>query len=135
MGHRAKLGALIDVDNAQAVALRAALDHIAKRGAVIRRRIYGDFSNPYLRLWLACIQSHPLQSVQGFPGAPGKNVSDTMLVIDAMDLLHSRAGWAVHRVKRQRLHAARVEGRREQRSGALVHRGRMTKLAGGRAAL
>jgi len=84
MEDRDRLCALIGVDNAQAVALRAALDHIAKRGAVIRRRIYGDFSNPYLRLWLACIQSHPLQSVQGFPGAPGKNVSDTTLKGKAM---------------------------------------------------
>jgi hypothetical protein len=46
------------------------------------------------------IQPHPRQPVQGFPGAPGKNVSDIILIIRCHGpAALPRAGWAMHRVK------------------------------------
>jgi hypothetical protein len=91
MERKAGLAVLIDADNVQAAALPVVLDDIFKRRTVAVRRVYGDFSNPCLHPRLACIQAHAFHPVQVFPGAPGKNASDIALVIDAMDLLHTRA--------------------------------------------
>jgi hypothetical protein len=100
MERRFGFAALIAADHAQALALRGVVDNIVKLGAVTIRRIRGDFSNPCIRPWLDRIQPHPRQPVQGFPGAPGKNVSDIILIIRCHGpAALPRAGWAMHRVK------------------------------------
>ena len=54
------------------------------------RRIYGDFSSPRLKSWADILQKYAIDPYQQFAYTSGKNASDIALVIDAMDLLHSR---------------------------------------------
>ncbi|MBS0546798.1 MAG: NYN domain-containing protein, partial [Proteobacteria bacterium] len=65
-------------------------EEIAKFGEASVRRIYGDFSSPRLKSWSDVLQKYAIDPYQQFAYTSGKNASDIALVIDAMDLLHSR---------------------------------------------
>jgi NYN domain len=54
------------------------------------RRIYGDWTTPNLAGWKAVLLDHSIQPVQQFRYTVGKNATDSAMIIDAMDLLHSR---------------------------------------------
>ena len=66
------------------------LAEIAKLGTASVKRIYGDFTHPGLAGWRARLAEHSIEPVQQFSNTKGKNASDIALIIDAMDLLHSR---------------------------------------------
>src|SRR5690606_27375094 len=66
------------------------LAEIAKLGTASVKRIYGDFTSGRLAAWNARILEHSIQQVQQPSFTTGKNASDIALVIDAMDLLHSK---------------------------------------------
>jgi uncharacterized LabA/DUF88 family protein len=85
-----KLGVLIDAENAQASVLPRLLEEVSKLGIATARRIYGDFTDSRLKSWSATLLEHSILPVQQFRNTTGKNASDSSLIIDAMDLLHSK---------------------------------------------
>ena len=83
------LALLIDGDNAQPSLLAQVLAETARHGIVSIRRIYGDWTTPQMSGWKKYLHTHAVQPVQQFRYTTGKNSTDSALIIDAMDLLHS----------------------------------------------
>lgn len=81
---------LIDAENAQASIIEELLSEIAKYGTASVRRIYGDFTDQNLSSWKKTLLAHSINPIQQFRYTSGKNASDSALIIDAMDLLHSK---------------------------------------------
>jgi uncharacterized LabA/DUF88 family protein len=86
---RHKIAILIDGDNAQASLLPQMLVEAGKYGLVTVRRIYGDWTKPSMNSWKDILNYHAIQPVQQFRYTVGKNATDSAMIIDAMDLLHS----------------------------------------------
>lgn len=84
-----KLAVLIDADNAQAAIIEELLAEIAKYGTANVKRIYGDWTNPYLKSWKELLLKYSIQPIQQFGYTQGKNATDAALIIDAMDLLYT----------------------------------------------
>ena len=80
---------LVDGDNAQPSLIEHVLVEAAKYGMVTTRRIYGDWTTPQMSGWKQHLHSHAAQPIQQFRYTVGKNATDSALIIDAMDLLHS----------------------------------------------
>src|SRR5688500_16348948 len=79
---------LIDADNVAADLLDAVLQEAPRYGRPTIRRVYGNWTGTELQGWKKLLHEHALQPVQQFAYVPGKNATDTALIIDAMDLLH-----------------------------------------------
>jgi len=84
-----RLAVLIDAENAQLAILPELLAEIAKIGSATVKRVYGDFTNPALATWREPLLAHSILPIQQFRNTVHKNASDSALIIDAMDLLHS----------------------------------------------
>ncbi|MGB3908827.1 MAG: NYN domain-containing protein [Methanomethylovorans sp.] len=84
-----KLAVLIDADNAQPSIIEGLMDEIAIYGIAIVKRIYGDWTKPNLNSWKKILLDHSMQPIQQFAYTDGKNATDSALIIDAMDLLHT----------------------------------------------
>jgi uncharacterized LabA/DUF88 family protein len=84
-----KLAVLIDADNAQPSAIQGLLDEIAKYGIASVKRIYGDWTSQSMTAWKEKLLTYSIQPIQQFPYTTGKNATDSAMIIDAMDLLHS----------------------------------------------
>src|SRR5471030_2249278 len=84
-----RFAVLIDADNTSPRIAAGWFEEIAKFGEASVRRIYGDFSCPRLSSWADTLQKYAIDPYQQFAYTTGKNASDSALVIDAMDLLHS----------------------------------------------
>ena len=84
-----RLAVLIDADNTSPAIADGLFAEIAKIGEATVRRIYGDFSKPSLNGWAKALPRHAILPSQNFPHTPGKNATDIVMVIEAMDLLHS----------------------------------------------
>lgn len=80
---------LIDGDNAQPTLIVKILAESGKYGPITIRRIYGDWTTPQMNGWKDCLNNHAIQPIQQFRYTVGKNATDSALIIDAMDLLHS----------------------------------------------
>lgn len=85
-----RLAVLIDADNAQAAVIEGLLAEVAKYGEATVKRIYGDFTSPNSASWKKVLQKYAIKPVQQFAYTIGKNATDGMLIIDAMDLLYTR---------------------------------------------
>lgn len=86
---RRKISILIDGDNAQASLLPQMLVETSKYGQVTIRRIYGDWTTSSMNSWKKVLNNHAVQPVQQFRYTVGKNATDSAMIIDAMDILHS----------------------------------------------
>jgi hypothetical protein len=84
-----RLAVLIDADNACARMIEPLLGEVAKYGDANVKRIYGDWTTPNLGSWKDSLNKFAIQPIQQFRYTVGKNASDSALIIDAMDLLHS----------------------------------------------
>ena len=80
---------LIDGDNAQPSLIEHILAETAKYGVITTRRIYGDWTAPQMSGWKDSLNAHAVQPIQQFRYTVGKNATDSALIIDAMDLLHT----------------------------------------------
>jgi len=80
---------LIDGDNAQPSLIREILAEVSKYGRTTVRRIYGDWTTPNMNGWKETLQDNAIQPVQQFRHTIGKNATDSAMIIDAMDILHS----------------------------------------------
>ncbi|EGY25029.1 hypothetical protein DA2_2750 [Desulfovibrio sp. A2] len=63
---------------------------IARFGIACVRRVYGDWTQPNLAGWKKLLHAHSLLPVQQFQYTTGKNSTDSALIIDAMDLMHTK---------------------------------------------
>ncbi|MGE5073574.1 MAG: NYN domain-containing protein, partial [Anaerolineae bacterium] len=88
---RQKIAMLIDGDNAQAGLLSQMLVEAARYGQVTVRRIYGDWTTSNMNSWKETLNFHAFQPIQQFRYTIGKNATDSAMIIDAMDVLHSNA--------------------------------------------
>ncbi|WP_299819041.1 NYN domain-containing protein [uncultured Pontibacter sp.] len=84
-----RMAMLIDGDNAQPSLIVKLLAEAGKYGPPTIRRIYGDWTTPQMNGWKECLNNHAIQPIQQFRYTVGKNATDSALIIDAMDLLHS----------------------------------------------
>jgi len=86
---RQKIAILIDGDNAQSSILPQMLVEAGRHGQVTVRRIYGDWTTSNMNSWKEILNFHAFQPIQQFRYTVGKNVTDSAMIIDAMDILHS----------------------------------------------
>jgi uncharacterized LabA/DUF88 family protein len=84
-----RLAVLIDADNAQASVVEELMKEVARYGAATIKRAYGDWTTPNLQGWKEVLHRLAVQPVQQFRYTTGKNATDSALIIDAMDVLHS----------------------------------------------
>jgi uncharacterized LabA/DUF88 family protein len=85
-----RLAVLIDADNASVNLIGDILAETASLGTVTVKRVYGDFTTENLKSWGPALAEHAIQPIQQYRNTVRKNASDSALIIDAMDLLHSR---------------------------------------------
>ncbi|MBD5805093.1 NYN domain protein [Azoarcus sp. Aa7] len=81
---------LIDADNVRLDSISPILEEITRHARVTVRRVYGDFTSQNLAAWKVKLAEHAIHPIQQYRNTIGKNASDSALIIDAMDLLHSR---------------------------------------------
>ncbi len=83
------IAVLIDGDNAQAKLIKEIVEEVSKYGKATIRRIYGDWTKPQMNSWKEIINQYSINPVQKFSYTTGKNSTDSAVIIDAMDILHS----------------------------------------------
>ncbi|HJS18860.1 MAG TPA: NYN domain-containing protein [Anaerolineales bacterium] len=86
---RQKIAILIDGDNAQSSLLPQMLVEAGRHGQLTVRRIYGDWTTSSMNSWKETLNYHAFQPIQQFRYTIGKNATDSAMIIDAMDILHS----------------------------------------------
>jgi predicted nuclease of predicted toxin-antitoxin system len=84
-----KLAVLIDGDNIPANHIKEMMEEIAKYGSPTIKRIYGDWTNPYVSKWKSILLENAITPVQQYAYTKGKNATDSAMIIDAMDILYS----------------------------------------------
>jgi len=84
-----KLAVLIDADNIPYSNIKGMLDEIAKLGVPTIKRIYGDWTKPTVSGWKPALLEHAITPIQQYSYTTGKNATDSAMIIDAMDILHS----------------------------------------------
>ena len=84
-----RFAVLIDGDNAQASLLPQILTEVSKVGLITIKRIYGDWTTTNMNSWKGSLHKYAIQPMQQFRYTTGKNATDSAMIIDAMDLLHS----------------------------------------------
>ncbi len=80
---------LIDSENISYRYIDAIIEESAKFGTCTYRRIYGDWANPHLKSWKNITLDYALYAVQQYSYTANKNATDTAMIIDAMDMLHT----------------------------------------------
>lgn len=86
-----KFAVLIDADNSSIHAIPSVLEEVAKYGIASVKRVYGDWSSESLKNWRDVLLPHAITPVQQFAYTKGKDATDMILIIDAMDLLYAGA--------------------------------------------
>ena len=86
---RQRIAVLIDGDNAQSALLPQMLVEAGRHGQVTVRRIYGDWTTSNMNSWKETLNYHAFQPIQQFRYTVGKNATDSAMIIDAMDIMHS----------------------------------------------
>ena len=86
-----KFAVLIDADNSSIHAISSILEEVAKYGIASVKRVYGDWSSETLKSWRDVLLPHAITPVQQFAYTKGKDATDMILIIDAMDLLYAGA--------------------------------------------
>lgn len=84
-----KLAVLIDADNIPYSNISGMIDEITKLGIPTIKRIYGDWTKPTVSGWKPALLEHAITPIQQYSYTQGKNATDSAMIIDAMDILHS----------------------------------------------
>lgn len=84
-----KIAMLIDGDNAQSSLIEKMLSETGKYGTVTIRRIYGNWTARNMGGWKETLHINAIQPIHQFNYTVGKNATDSTMIIDAMDILHS----------------------------------------------
>jgi len=85
-----KLAVLIDADNIPYSNIKGILDEITKLGVPTIKRIYGDWTKRTVSGWKPALLEHAITPIQQYSYTSGKNATDSAMIIDAMDILHSQ---------------------------------------------
>ena len=83
------LAVLFDADNVPYSQVQEMLNEIAKYGVPTIKRIYGDWTKPNLAGWKSVLRENAITPIQQYGYTTGKNATDSAMIIDAMDILHS----------------------------------------------
>lgn len=86
-----KIALLIDCDNVSHNSIEGVLAELAKYGMANVRHAHGDWNSPSLSGWVTKLHPNAIRPMQQFAYTKGKNATDSAMIIDAMDLLHSKA--------------------------------------------
>jgi uncharacterized LabA/DUF88 family protein len=86
---QARIALLIDADNSPASKIDVILAELAKAGVTNIRRAYGNWKKDGLKGWEAVLHEYAIRPIQQFDYSKGKNATDMVMVIDAMDLLYT----------------------------------------------
>jgi uncharacterized LabA/DUF88 family protein len=84
-----RIAMLIDGDNAQPSLFGSMLEETGKYGTITIRRIYGDWTATNMGSWKDVLHNYAIQPIQQFRYTKGKNATDSAMIIDAIDILHS----------------------------------------------
>lgn len=84
-----KLAVLIDADNVPHANIKRMLEEIAKYGTLTIKRIYGDWTKPTVSGWKTALLDCAITPIQQYSYTTGKNATDSAMIIDAMDILHT----------------------------------------------
>lgn len=90
MKEQDKIALFIDADNAPAAKIATILSELARYGVVYIRRAYGNWKSSNLQSWEDVLHEFAIKPIQQFDLTKGKNATDIALVIDAMDILHTK---------------------------------------------
>ena len=85
-----KIAVLVDGDNAESSLIEQYLAEAGRFGRVTVKRIYADWTDNNMKSWKEQLNKFAIRPMQKFAYTSGKNSTDTALIIDAMDLLHSK---------------------------------------------
>jgi len=83
-----KIAVLIDSDNTPHSKLPMIMQELSSFGQIVIKRAYGDFSSENLKYWRRPLNALAIQPRQQFAYTTGKNSTDSLMIIDAMDLLY-----------------------------------------------
>src|SRR5690606_22522222 len=84
-----KIAVLIDADNVSSSTIENILYEVKRYGIPSIKRIYADWTKPHVAGWKEPLLTHAITPIQQYSYTSGKNSSDSALIIDAMDILHS----------------------------------------------
>ena len=84
-----KFAVLIDADNVPYANVKGMLNEITKYGIPTIKRIYGDWTKPTVSGWKSVLLENAITPIQQYSYTNGKNATDSAMIIDAMDILHS----------------------------------------------
>ena len=90
MEQKKRIALLIDCDNASHNSIEGVLAVLANHGTVNVRHAHGNWASSSLAGWKAKLHPHAIRPIQQFAYTKGKNATDAAMIIDAMDLLHSK---------------------------------------------
>lgn len=85
----ARIAVLIDADNTSKKYVEVLIEEIAKYGTPTVKRAYGDWTSNHLNGWKNELNRNAIVPVQQFAYTQGKNSTDSLLIIEAMDLLYT----------------------------------------------
>lgn len=85
-----KIAVLIDADNVSSSSIESVLDEVKRYGIPSIKRIYADWTKSHVTGWKEPLLTHAITPIQQYSYTSGKNSSDSALIIDAMDILHSQ---------------------------------------------
>lgn len=85
----ARIALLIDADNSPAAKIDVVLAELAKLGVANIRRAYGNWKKNELKGWEQVLHEYAIRPIQQFDVSKGKNATDMLIAIDAMDLLYT----------------------------------------------
>lgn len=86
-----RIAILIDGDNAQSTLMEQILVEAGKFGNSTIRRVYGDWTTSSMKSWKDILNTFAFQPIQQFRYTVGKNATDSAMIIDAMDILHTES--------------------------------------------
>ncbi|HUG22413.1 NYN domain-containing protein [Piscinibacter sp.] len=86
---QARIALLIDADNSPSSKIDVILAELAKIGVTNIRRAYGNWKKDGLKGWENVLHEYAIRPIQQFDYSKGKNATDMVMVIDAMDLLYT----------------------------------------------
>jgi uncharacterized LabA/DUF88 family protein len=84
----ARIALLIDADNSPADKIDVIIAELAKLGVANIRRAYGNWKKQELKGWEKVLHEFAIRPVQQFDVSKGKNATDMLIAIDAVDLLY-----------------------------------------------
>jgi hypothetical protein len=91
MKNEARFAVLIDAENFSSKYVKQLFDEISEEGNATIRRVYGGWEAPQLKPWKEVLETYSISTRQECCYSKGKSSSDSAMIIDAMDILHSGA--------------------------------------------